>query len=294
MVDISLIKNWHEKAKEDYFSRYIFEYLAFEAFLKKYKYSEEEIRDISGNISERSYIQKIKNESDYAEKWKLIILKNEDLKKVIEELCHFLENEPLILENNWWGCLSFKYAECISNGCEGRLKSGDDFIGIVDFWYQVRNNLFHAGKNPDSERDEKLVMFAYKTLSLFFEEILLSEIEYKTIRPAIWEEFEHKFFKGEAEVMVKVNNSEACANVYELLFSKESLFPIFLQGKKIDRNYIIEKLSFNLVNLYGDEYLLKDEWDRISRQAKSDDEKKHLKIYFGKIMPLLKDVLRDL
>ena len=96
MVDISLIKNWHEKAKEDYFSRYIFEYLAFEAFLKKYKYSENEIHQKSGNTKERSYIQNIKGDNIFREKWRLLVSENNRLQKTLDELIDFLKNEPLV------------------------------------------------------------------------------------------------------------------------------------------------------------------------------------------------------
>ena len=36
----SLMKNWHEKAKDqnDYFSKYVFEYLAFIAYIKTQKF----------------------------------------------------------------------------------------------------------------------------------------------------------------------------------------------------------------------------------------------------------------
>ncbi len=291
MIDISLIKNWHLKAKEDYFSRYIFEYLAFEAFLKKYKYSEEEIESTSGNTKERSYIQKIKNEHGYLEKWVLLVLKNEELGKIVRELILFLENEPLAPDVNWWSCLSFNYNECSDNGSKGKILNENDFVNIVEFWYEVRNNLFHAGKNPNNQRDEKLVIYAYTTLAIFFENVLLPEMEEKTIYPAIWEEFEYKFFKGEAEVIIKAGNSNACANVYELLFAEDKYFPIILNGKQINKAYIIDKLSFNLTNLYGDPYLLAEEWEKITRRANNVDKKTELTIYFKKILPLLRDII---
>jgi len=292
MIDISLIKNWHEKAKEDYFSRYIFEYLAFEAFLKKYKYNEEEIRYISGNTKERSYIQKIKNENNYVDRWRILVSKNDSLMQLITELVEFLNNEPLVSDVNWWGCLSFEYNQCPANNPKGLILNEDDFVNVVEFWYQVRNNLFHAGKNPDDKRDEKLVMYAYSTLSIFFEKVLLPEIEGKTIHPAIWEDFEHRFFNGKAEVTL--GKSDACANVYELLFIDEKYLPIVLNDKQIDRDYIIDKLSFNLSNLWGDEYLLKEEWDRIISRADTPEKKKSLGVYFKGVIPLIEDVLGDL
>lgn len=294
MVDISLIKNWHEKAKEDYFSRYIFEYLAFEAFLKKYKYSENEIYQKAGNIKERSYIQNIKNDADYLNNWKLLVQSRKDLQKTVQELIGFLQNEPLVSDVNWWGCTSFDYGQCSATNPKGVILNDGDFVNIVEFWYQVRNNLFHAGKNPDNKRDEKLVTYAYNTLSVFFEDVLLPEIEQRTMHPAIWEEFEHKFFIGKAEAMVRVGSSDACANVYELLFADDKFFPLILNGRQIDKDFIIEKLSFNLTNLYGDPYLLREEWDNITRRARTPEDKAKIAEYFKEVIPLVKDAIPDL
>ncbi len=294
MVDISLIKNWHEKAKEDYFSRYIFEYLAFEAFLKKYKYNEDEIYQKAGNTKERSYIQNIKNDTYYTNTWQSLVNSNSDLKKIVRELIVFLRNEPLVSDVNWWGCISFDYGQCPTNNPKGIIVNEDDFVNIVEFWYQVRNNLFHAGKNPDNKRDERLVTYAYITLSVFFEEVLLPEIEQRTMYPAIWEEFEHKFFTGKAEVMVKVGNSDACANVYELLFTDDKFFPLILNGRQIDKAFIIDKLSFNLTNLYGDPYLLQEEWDNITRRARTTEDKAKIAEYFKDVIPLVRDAIPDL
>jgi hypothetical protein len=38
-----------------------------------------------------------------------------------------------------------------------RIRSRDDFAGIVECVYRVRCNLFHGSKSPDDSRDEKLV-----------------------------------------------------------------------------------------------------------------------------------------
>ncbi len=294
MVDISLIKNWHEKAKEDYFSRYIFEYLAFEAFLKKYKYSENEIYQKAGNIKERSYIQNIKNDANYLNNWQLLVQSRKDLQKTVQELVGFLQNEPLVSDVCWWGCISFYYNQCPTTNPKGVILNEGDFVNIVEFWYQARNNLFHAGKNPDNKRDEKLVTYAYTTLSVFFENILLPEIEQRTMYPASWEEFEYKFFTGKAEAMVKVGSSDACTNVYELLFVDDKFFPLILNGRQIDKEFIIDKLSSNLFDLYGDPYLVKEEWDNINSCARTPEDKTKIIDYFKGVIPLVQGALRDL
>lgn len=292
MIDISLIKNWHEKAKEDYFSRYVFEYLAFEAFLKKHKYPEQDIISSFGRVNERGYIQKIKNETVYCNKWTTLLLEDKNLRETVLELVEYLRQKPLSYDKKWWDCSEFDCNNCTSITQKGEIKDENDFINIIEFWNYVRNNLFHAGKNPDDNRDIKLVTLAYKTLSVFFDKILLPEIEEKTLEPAMWEDFDYRFFEGKAEVTDK--KTGACANVYELLFLDDSCFPFTLNNKKIEREYIIERVSFNLVNLSGDDFLCRKEWDRILRTAHSEENKEKLKIYFKDILPFLKSIIGDL
>lgn len=177
MSDILLIKNWHEKAKEDYFSRYIFEYLAFEAFLKNYKYSKEEIQQASKNTNERAYIQYFKADDCYVSKWESLLRRNAKLKDTLQELIDFLKNEPILSRSDWWNCKSFDSRECVKNAPQGTILKEEDFINLIEFWYIVRNNLFHASKNSSNIRDEKLVTYAYKTLSCFFENVLLPELD---------------------------------------------------------------------------------------------------------------------
>ena len=39
-----------------------------------------------------------------------------------------------------------------------------DWENMVEFWYSIRNNLFHGAKNPQDERDQFLIENGYKTL----------------------------------------------------------------------------------------------------------------------------------
>lgn len=49
----------------------------------------------------------------------------------------------------------------------GRVLSVVDWGNMVEFWHEVRNNLFHGGKDPSIKRDCFLVEYAYKTISEF-------------------------------------------------------------------------------------------------------------------------------
>ncbi len=94
-------------------------------------------------------------------------------------------------------------------------------------------------------------------------------------------------------MQVKIGDITACANVHELLFMKDEHFPILFEGKQIDRQHVIEKLSFNLANLYGDETLFRQEWDRITSRADTEKQKDQLKTYFDEVSHHLKELIPD-
>jgi len=280
MANLSLIKNWHEKAKEDYFSRFVFEYMAFEAFLKKYKYTEDDISQLANNSKERSYIQAFKNDVSYATQWSELMTTDQRLQETTTDLIAFLNNEPLATDSNWWSCTAYEHNQCSQQGIRGVIVTENDFVNVVEFWYQVRNNLFHAGKDPDSKRDEQLVAFAYNTLAPFMEQVLIAEMEQRTMVPSSWEDFEHRFFSGSAEAQVKTSKGTGCANVYELLFIDEDELPVLFEGTLIDRKYLVDKVVFHLINLYGDDDLFREEWDRVKSYARTPEQKDIIKQYF--------------
>jgi hypothetical protein len=47
------------------------------------------------------------------------------------------------------------------------VRSLSDWGNMVEFWYSVRNNLFHGTKDPNIKRDCFLVEHAYRTLAIF-------------------------------------------------------------------------------------------------------------------------------
>ena len=48
----------------------------------------------------------------------------------------------------------------------------DDWENMIEFWYIVRNNLFHGAKNIVEERDQFLVQYGYLTLRELMEILL--------------------------------------------------------------------------------------------------------------------------
>jgi hypothetical protein len=77
--------------------------------------------------------------------------------------------------DNWWNITEFEKEKIkiqIKKNKEkkkGIVRSLKDWGNMVEFWYAIRNNLFHAGKDPSVLRDQFLVEHAFKTLNVFME-----------------------------------------------------------------------------------------------------------------------------
>lgn len=177
-----LIKNWHIKAsEEDYFSKFVFEYLAFIAYLRKTKFISEE------GEKDRNTIQRLKRDNETKTDYLKRIQSNKKLKSAWEEIKKEFDKKPfhdaarLSLgydEHTWWNC---SHAHDNQKTPEDKAKAGgiihnlEDWENMVEFWYCVRNNLFHGEKDPEHKRDEFAVEFGYKTLSELVEILLACE-----------------------------------------------------------------------------------------------------------------------
>lgn len=166
----SLIAGWHEKAAADadYFSRFVFEYLAFIAHLKNNVYFTER--------KDRDAIQALKRDLRRGELYVQAVQSSKDLLQVAESLINELQRNPLHnssldLDNpeidKWWNCSLQRLPRNDDGQPRGIIRSPVDWENTVEFWYSVRNNLFHGGKSPDIKRDVFLVEHAYKTLAVF-------------------------------------------------------------------------------------------------------------------------------
>lgn len=165
-----LIASWHEKAKEgDYFSRFVFEYLAFCALLKNKLYL--------GAPSDRAAIQQLKQDGQRGNSHVQDIAAEESLQRYWQEVVDELARAPLHnsshdLDNpeidRWWNSAG---EVPVMDGAspKGMVRSITDWENMVEFWYGVRNNLFHGGKSPTIRRDCFLVEHAYLTLACFME-----------------------------------------------------------------------------------------------------------------------------
>lgn len=163
-----LIIAWHKKAmRGDYFSKYVFECIAFTAYIKS-------------NLTltadtDRQSIQKLKSDQRLRDDYLHTIASSPGLGEawtaVIEELdTRPLHNSSRDYDNpeidNWWNKPPETMYEERQDG-KGVVYSLMDWGNMVEFWYSVRNNLFHGGKEPSIARDQFLVEHAFKTLYQF-------------------------------------------------------------------------------------------------------------------------------
>jgi hypothetical protein len=173
-----LIHNWHRKAssEEDYFSRFVFEYLAFIAFLKKVLFA--------GARSDRNAIQELKQHSSIRDQYLQTVNNDQELRQAWQNIKAELERNPLgnvsqngedVEEIRWWNCSSERIDEKSQQDnqrIKGVIHRLDDWGNMVEFLYSIRNNLFHGGKDPQDRRDQLLVENGYKTLSPLVELLL--------------------------------------------------------------------------------------------------------------------------
>jgi hypothetical protein len=177
-----LIKNWHTKAAdEDYFSKFVFEYLAFVAYLKRKKFT--------NASNDRSAIQRLKQDEVTRDQYFREIEVKPELKgawgKIVKELKrarlgNASGSADEVQEIRWWNCSQDDFHQKTSEEHErtmGVIHGLDDWGNMVEFWYSIRNNLFHGAKNPQDNRDRLLVENGYKTLQPLVELFLLGGIQ---------------------------------------------------------------------------------------------------------------------
>lgn len=170
-----LIEAWHEKAAQgDTFSRFVFQYLAFIAHIKNHLFYDatsdrKAIQSLKrSNRIEREYLELVANDNDLLECWS----------EVIEEL----ERKPLYNSSSdpdypeidkWWNSREDQ-PNIGSDLPMGKVHSLEDWSNMVEYWYSVRNNLFHGAKDPNTGRDAFLVEHAFVTLRALVEKEFLS------------------------------------------------------------------------------------------------------------------------
>lgn len=164
-----LIVGWHEKAKEgDYFSRFVFEYLAFCALLKNKLFmgshsDRAAIQQLKQDWRGKAYIKDVATDESLLRCWQEVV--DELLRAPLHNSSHDLDNPEI---DRWWNSAG-DAPERDDPSPKGVVRSISDWENMVEFWYGVRNNLFHGGKSPTIKRDCFLVEHAYLTLASFME-----------------------------------------------------------------------------------------------------------------------------
>lgn len=148
------VNDWHNRAneeEEDYFVKFIFDYLAFVALICQDNYD---------NRSDRRLIQQLKrNNGDIKENYYSSV--NQDL---VNEIVEILKSEPITNDSNpndkWWDCILDNCSNHVSPN-DGIIESVDDFPNIIEFIYRARNNLFHGKKGINFRRDSLIVEYGF-------------------------------------------------------------------------------------------------------------------------------------
>lgn len=160
-----LIRAWHDKAAEgDTFARFVFQYLSFIAHVKNNLFYD--------TPKDRKAIQKLKQDQRIKNNYLKLVNKDSDLIQAWIEVIDELKNKPLHNSSldpdypeidQWWNSSELR-PNSEDDQPKGRVLSLNDWNNMVEFWYSVRNNLFHGGKNPNIKRDAFLVEHAFLTL----------------------------------------------------------------------------------------------------------------------------------
>ncbi len=145
-----LIEQWFYRAmgEGDPFTRYIFLYISFIAFLSQ----------ANRNETDRRRINRVKRDREARGFYLDLIERDGELRADVSNLVLELRQNPIRSigrnDRSW-------------RGTNGVLDGVEDWENLVEFWYRVRNNLFHGHKAPEFARDRRLVNHAYITLLPF-------------------------------------------------------------------------------------------------------------------------------
>lgn len=139
-----IIRSWYERAQsaEDAFDRFIYLWIAFDAFATNYS-EKEWPKEVRENIEEDSLLI-----NDYLSSMKDINFSRKI--RELQKLCPVHDTRKKFLNDP-------KHSVTINDP--------NSFKEVINIIYKIRNNLFHGGKSPNVERDRKLVSLAFNILS---------------------------------------------------------------------------------------------------------------------------------
>ena len=151
-----LVKQWFKRSKteHDIFTQFIFLYISFIAYLTQ----------VSSVKHDRGIINSLKYATVTRSFYISLIQNNAELGATIRGLVSTLRKQPIGNDTNphdthWIGI-------------DGVIRDETDWENLVEYWYRVRNNLFHGRKALDFERDRDLVKYANLTLTPLMEHFI--------------------------------------------------------------------------------------------------------------------------
>jgi hypothetical protein len=162
------VNDWHNRAnkeKEDYFVKFIFDYLAFVALICHRNY---------GNKSDRQLIQELKRNNEHIRENYYSKANHHRINEIVE----ILKSDPITNDTNpndkWWDCVLDNCPNQVSPN-DGIIESVDDFQNILEYIYRARNNLFHGRKGMNLRRDSLIVEYGFYLLNPLVEVLIDSK-----------------------------------------------------------------------------------------------------------------------
>jgi hypothetical protein len=140
-----LVLTWYNRAQIDYSDLYMRLYIAYNAWFRRVTRTEFD-REAVRRLKKRFVIW-----DDYINGKTLV-----RLGLIVDEIVKNTHKRPLA-SNRW----------------DGIVHDVADWQGLIDYWYQVRCDLFHGSTVPTKDFHEERVKLAYSSLNLFMDEITM-------------------------------------------------------------------------------------------------------------------------
>jgi len=140
-----VIMKWIEKAQVDYCDMYIRLYIAYNAWFRK----------VTRTSFDREALLRLKKRfiiwDDYVNDRVM-----RELRPILRDVAILTDIRPLLSGNKW----------------NGKVRDDNDWHGLIDFWYQVRCELFHGTTDVPRHVLNQYASLAYQSLNIFMLEIM--------------------------------------------------------------------------------------------------------------------------
>jgi len=139
----SLVYAWYDRSSIDYRELFMRLYVSYNAWFRKTTSTHIDYEAIK-ILKTRFVIW-----DDYVERRSMV-----DMQSVMLRIVKSTQKAPLQTGGHW----------------KGVVQSSDDWKGLIDYWYQIRCDLFHGYISVDGETEH--IRLAYESLYIFMSEIV--------------------------------------------------------------------------------------------------------------------------